>query len=34
VYNVVSLIAILTAPETVGIDMNRVDTVASSGAAI
>ena len=24
-YNVISLIAILTAPETLGIDMNRVD---------
>jgi MFS family permease len=34
VYNVLSLIAITTARETVGIEMNRVDTVASSGAAI
>ena len=35
VFNVISLIAILTAPETLGIDMNRVDSaeevVGSSG---
>ena len=33
-FNVISLIAILTAPETLGIDMNRTDTAAKlSGAA-
>jgi hypothetical protein len=36
-FNVISLIAILTAPETLGIDMNRVDSaeevIGASGQA-
>jgi len=33
-FNVISLIAILTAPETLGIDMNRTDPAAKlSGTA-
>jgi hypothetical protein len=28
VFNVISLVAILTAPETLGVDMNRSDSIA------